>query len=40
VLLGWGFAAPITNLACLAKWTLAGRSALFALGTLISRPFS
>src|SRR5262249_53060291 len=36
---GWSFAAPITNLVCMGKWTLAGWSALFALGTLLSRPF-
>jgi hypothetical protein len=29
----WTFAAPITNLVCLGKWTLAGWSALFALGS-------
>jgi hypothetical protein len=36
---GWTFAAPVTNLVCLAKWTFAGWSALVALGTLVSRPF-
>jgi len=35
VALKWSFAAPITNLACLAKWTLVGWSGLFSLGTLV-----
>ena len=32
----WTALAPLTHLACLGKWTLAGGSALFALGTLVA----
>jgi hypothetical protein len=37
---GWVFAAPLTNAVCLAKWTLVVTCALFALATLVSRPFA